>query len=105
MPRPASMSAKRLVDLVERAAVGDEPLEVELARPPEVDHPGHVAQRVAAAEEAALELLLLDAEQHRGRDRDRLVGTGAPTSTVMPPGRVAAIPTWASAVMPAHSNA
>ena len=30
---------------------------------------------------------------------------GAPTSTVIPPGRVAAMPTWASAVIPAHSNA
>jgi hypothetical protein len=55
-----------LVDARERVAGGDQRLEVELAGAPQRDEARDVAQRVAAAEDAADELLLLHAEERGG---------------------------------------
>src|SRR2546425_2199153 len=68
-PAPAQV-LHRLVDLGERPTCRDEPHQIEPPGLPEPEEARDVADRVAAPERAAEELLLADREQRRRRDRD-----------------------------------
>ena len=106
MPRAARRSSHRLVDLGERPARGDQRFEIEAPGAPEREQARDLAQRVAAPERAADDLLLGQREQRRRRDLTTASSIGAaPTQTVVPPLRVAATPVWTRLARPTASNA
>src|SRR5215475_3624529 len=62
-----------LVDLVQRVGLGDQRVQLEVAGLVQLDHPRDVVERVAGAEQAALDPLLHQ-RQHRAVDLDVVIG-------------------------------
>src|SRR5215468_10574393 len=62
-----------LVDLVEGVGGGDQLVQLQVAGPVELDHPRDVVERVAGAEQAALDALLEQGQQRAGQ-LDRVLG-------------------------------
>src|SRR5215831_459759 len=67
-----------LVDLVEGVGGGDQLVQLQIAGPVELHHPRDVVERVAGAEQAALDALLKQGQQRAGQLDGVLGGVGQP---------------------------